>query len=170
MDGDLDIITGNLSGDIRFFENTGTNWVENPTPVQGLSGGQNATPALADLDADGDPDLTLGNYDGTFDYFKNNAIVTSSGEPTEKISSISLSVSPNPFATSTVIHFELASSTDVSFQVISICGKVLYSGNRENMAPGNHSQIWNGGAQNPGVYFIRLITDENAETIKVIKQ
>ncbi|MCX6266541.1 MAG: T9SS type A sorting domain-containing protein, partial [Bacteroidetes bacterium] len=170
MDGDLDIITGNISGDVRYFENTGTSWVENPTPVQGISGGQNTAPAFADLDADGDYDLTLGNYDGTFDYFKNNAIITGSGKTPVKLPAISLSASPNPFSESTVLHFEMGSKADVSLQVFNIGGKVIFSENWKNMAPGNHCQTWNAGELMPGVYFFRLITGENAETIKVIKQ
>ena len=170
LDGDLDIITGNLSGDVQYFENTGNNWVENPAPVQGISGGQNATPALADLDGDGDYDLTLGNYDGTFDYFKNNAIMTSSGKPPNSPTTISLSVSPNPFSGYTALKFKLSSTADVSMQIVNISGKEIYSEKWQNMAPGDHSQTWTAGALNPGVYFIRMIFGDKIETIKVFKQ
>ncbi|MCK9422799.1 MAG: T9SS type A sorting domain-containing protein [Bacteroidales bacterium] len=170
LDGDLDILTGNSFGDIQFFENQGTGWIENPVPVQGLSGGQNTSPALADLDADGDYDLTLGQYGGTFDYFKNNAVVMNSGEITQNHFSIGLSAFPNPFSESPTLQFKLASSADVSMQIVDVYGQEIYTEKCSNMAPGYHSLKWNVGAFPPGVYFIRVILGDKAETVKVIKQ
>ncbi len=70
-DGDWDMVTGNLSGDLRCYIHDGASWTQDNTWVSGISTDQNATPALADLDADGDLDLTLGDYDGTFSYYRN---------------------------------------------------------------------------------------------------
>jgi len=168
MDGDADIVTGNLSGDIQFFENMGTTWVENPAPVAGLSVDQNATPALADLDADGDYDLTLGQYTGTFDYYKNNAIISASGEKHQNPFELCLSAFPNPFSQSTTLQFNLMSATDVSLQVTDIRGRVIISEKFRNMRPGNHAWRLNIGTHPPGVYIIRLVAGNYQETIKTI--
>ena len=169
-DGDLDIMTGNISGDIQYFENQGGVWVENPAPVLGLSGGQNATPFLADLDADGDVDLTLGQYSGTFDYFKNNSIITSSGQQPRGTINNPISAFPDPFPESVTIRFNLRSSANVSMHVANIRGQEIYTEEWMNADPGHHNWKWVAGNTPPGIYFIRMICGERVETVKVIKR
>jgi hypothetical protein len=77
-DGDLDLVAGNLGGTFAYLENTGT--AKNPAFVvrtgaaNPLAGGNvvsASTPALADLDRDGDFDLVAGRADGTFAVYEN---------------------------------------------------------------------------------------------------
>lgn len=107
FDGDWDILTGDISGQVQFFENQAGNWVENPVPVAGLSGGQNTTPACADLDGDGDPDLCLGNYSGTFSYFENQQDFNSISTAVIPSFDFQLGNNPNPFNPRTTISFRL---------------------------------------------------------------
>lgn len=73
QDGDLDIGVGNNTGSFYFFENTGTSTapafalqVTNPFGIQPTT--YYAGPAFADLDNDGDLDLTMGDGYGNFIY------------------------------------------------------------------------------------------------------
>ncbi|MBW2262429.1 MAG: VCBS repeat-containing protein [Deltaproteobacteria bacterium] len=78
-DGDLDLIVGEEGGDLMYFQNTGTatspafaTVVANPFGLTSVD--QWAFPDLADMDADGDLDLYVGEYDGYMQYFENTAI------------------------------------------------------------------------------------------------
>ena len=77
FDGDLDIVCGNLWGEVSYYENQDGSWVENSFIMDGIETDQNTAPAFADLDDDGDPDLILGQYNGTFSYYENRNIITS---------------------------------------------------------------------------------------------
>ena len=75
-DGDLDLVTGGYTG-LHLFENTGDStlpvFVETEDFFIGLSTGSNPVPTLADLDADGDPDLLVGlSEDGSLIYYPNS--------------------------------------------------------------------------------------------------
>jgi len=76
-DGDLDLFTGELYGNIYFFRNIGTQ--TNPifsgvfTNPFGLSDvGNYSTPAFSDVDFDGDYDAFIGNQSGNIIFFRNN--------------------------------------------------------------------------------------------------
>ncbi len=81
-DGDLDALIGNLSGNTRFFENTGT--ASNPAfaaaitnPFGLASAGSFSDPTFVDIDDDGDLDALIGNVSGNTLFFENTGTASS---------------------------------------------------------------------------------------------
>jgi hypothetical protein len=80
-DGDLDMLLGTWNKGTALYWNTGG--VSNPIFTENipsyvkLTRGSNSAPTLADLDADGDLDLMIGEASGTVNYYRNDGTATS---------------------------------------------------------------------------------------------
>ena len=68
LDGDLDLLSGLENGSLAYARNTGTArspaWELVSTYYPAVQIGEHSTPAAADLNGDGKPDLMIGDGDG----------------------------------------------------------------------------------------------------------
>jgi len=73
-DGDLDAIIGESDGTVNYYENNGTAFLEKTgttNPFYGIDVGNESSPAIIDIDNDGDLDVFFGRESGTIVYYKN---------------------------------------------------------------------------------------------------
>ncbi|NQT63512.1 MAG: T9SS type A sorting domain-containing protein [Candidatus Marinimicrobia bacterium] len=74
-DGDLDLLSGSQSGDIKYYENTGNvsgpAWSANHGRFSSIDHSIYSAVAAGDLDADGDYDLVVGDLSGNLYYHRN---------------------------------------------------------------------------------------------------
>jgi hypothetical protein len=80
---------------------------------------------------------------------------------------------PNPFNSSTIIHYSLAQGTEVRLEVLNIIGqsvRVLFSGYQ---SVGGYGVTWDGRDDHAhgvgsGIYFVRLATNARADYIRAV--
>ncbi len=123
-DGDMDLMVGEYYGALQYFENTGT--ISNPqfaSAVQNPFGLTSvldmASPAMTDLDADGDVDILVGEYYGDMQYFRNDLI-----NGVENIGQISMDVYPNPVID--LLNLGTTQGID-NIHVFNLLGQKVYS-------------------------------------------
>jgi len=74
-DGLVDLVVGDLSGNLFYHHNTGTGFPYVATMFAGISVGGWSSPFLRDMDRDHDLDLIIGRENGQISYYENTGTV-----------------------------------------------------------------------------------------------
>jgi len=95
VDGDYDLVVGTDTGTVVYVENFGNN--ENPdfqeqspygNPFNGIDVGDNAAPAMVDIDGDSDMDIYIGDRNGSVVCYENQTPFEPRGLLTDVVSGI----------------------------------------------------------------------------------
>jgi hypothetical protein len=127
---------------------------------------QNTAPAFADLDNDGDPDLTLGEYSGVLSYYRNNKIVIGIDDPAVATNHLHAVIAPNPFSGICVINFETTKPAKAELQVMNASGIVVHTSEAAELPAGKQSFGWNATGLPAGVYLLKLRVDDEEIVLK----
>lgn len=87
-------------------------------------------------------------------------------ENTKVVSQIS--IFPNPVTDLTTISYSLQQTKAISVQLIDIKGSLVKELYKQQDSPGSHSQILNLQGIAPGVYFIKVLADQQKVSQKLI--
>lgn len=122
--------------------------------------------------------LSLGQHTTTMtatDYFLNELpvnleIKVEEGVNTRLISSLetSLTASPNPFTSETFINYSLSEASQISLSAFDLNGRPVASIFEGFCIAGGHSVKWNPVLE-PGVYLIKLVSNQAVKVVKVVK-
>jgi hypothetical protein len=167
MDGDYDLLLGEDSGHLHYFENQGT--VSEPLFVQ-LTGTENplgdinlgteSKPCFTDIDNDGDADVFIGNEAGQVFYFKNLTNPTSLASHHQA----GISIGPNP--TNGHLWLQKHTSHPARVRLLDNTGKIVL----QITCPADqklcHMSLLPLAA---GVYFLEVATDSGTYHEKVIR-
>ncbi|MBR8829410.1 MAG: VCBS repeat-containing protein [Gomphosphaeria aponina SAG 52.96 = DSM 107014] len=134
-DGDHDLLVGDEYGNLKYFQNNNGTFAEvtgSDNPLEGVNVRRDASPALGDLDGDGDYDLLVGDFYGSLHYFSNEGgtftQLTGNNNPFVKVNVV-MDASP------TIVDFDGDGNQDVL--VGNDLGKLVYFHNNQ----GTFSQL-----------------------------
>jgi hypothetical protein len=175
-DNALDLLSGNRTGNIFYFQNNGSN--QNPVWQQVTDqfipenfGGITA-PSFIDIDDDSDTDLYVGNVKGGLYLYENTTIVNSVNDIEELPATFRITAHPNPFNPKVSINIYLNSGGNTEIKIFNVLGQKVRSLFNGELNSGVHSFDWDGkndiNSKLPsGIYIVLVITGTKVEAIKL---
>ncbi|MBE0642084.1 MAG: T9SS type A sorting domain-containing protein, partial [Bacteroidales bacterium] len=85
-------------------------------------------------------------------------------------SELSLAVVPNPLSAQGEIRFSLPESGQISLEVYNALGQRIGILLNEARAAGSHQLNWDASGYAPGVYTLRLQSESEVRSVRVVKE
>jgi len=169
-DGDQDLFIGKDRGTISFHRNMGTASApsfpasEATGSFGSIDSGNDSSPALADIDNDGDLDLFMGEREGGLYFYRRIPGTTSIDAPEIDFTPQDFVLAqnyPNPFNPQTTIAYGLSKSSRVTLVIYNLLGQRVTTLIDAHQTAGRHLVRWDGKDYlghdvASGVFFYRL--------------
>lgn len=176
-DGDQDLLVGSREAGVFFYRNSSNTGQANFILDQNamtIRLKNRSTPAVADINADGDADLFTGSQHGGLLFFENKKFATSVKAEHVLPGKFKLSQNfPNPFNPQTVISYQLAKAAFVNLSIYNLAGQKIRNLANRVQTPGQYKVTWNGKNEREvavpsGIYFFRLKAGGLSQTRKMV--
>ena len=172
----LDMIIGESGGALYHYKqaaigvSTFTLVSEN---FQGIVSDGYSTPAFTDINGDGLEDLIMGTNNGGIRYFQRNDVTSVGQESRDLIPFGMISIYPNPFKSSTHIHYSLQKQAKVQITIYNIHGQKVRVLENSFKSSGSHTIQWDGTdeqnrSQASGSYLCCIQADSYREIFKLL--
>ncbi len=163
-DGDYDLVIGGLSGQVLYYQNTGTRqspaWARDDSWMSGVRVRQNASLSFADMDGDTKADVVVGEYNGNFSYYRNQ-LPTSVALGNDVPARFELLQNyPNPFNPSTTIEFSVSTRAHAILKVFDLLGREVGTLVNDHLTPGVYRRVFDASGLSTGLYIYRLQAGE----------
>lgn len=76
---------------------------------------------------------------------------------------------PNPFVSSTTIHYQLPEAATVELRIYNTGGRLIQSYSRQHGEGGHYSVQWDPGNQSSGLYFLSMQTEGFYKAMRILK-
>ncbi len=169
-DGLKDMIVGSSSGNIYCFVNSGTTQQPVFDDMEYLQADGDTLyicsyvrPTVCHWNADGIPDLLVGDYTGQIHLFTG---IPQSG--VLETFSPSVSLSSNPVSSLAEVNVTLARSSHVMITALSMDGRVIRSFDQGNVQAGSHLIQLDMSSLSGGVYLLRITSATGTAAVKVV--
>ncbi len=160
LDGTLDLLIGNSDGTLHHYRQSQSNFKKFDLvskKFEGIEIKTQSAPCIIDLDADGDPDVLLGNGKGGVFFYQNSGTSSVMALAGSKPEEIALEQNyPNPFNPSTTIPFSLPSEAFVSLEIFDLLGRKIETVINNHMNSGKYSIHYGATNLPSGTYVYRL--------------
>ncbi len=147
-DGDLDLFTGNRTGNTFYYKNDGTNvlpiWNLITNHFTESYTGALTAPVFCDVDSDTDPDLFIGNIKGGVYFYRNMLVTGIEGYKPPIVSGLDISVFPNPFNSTINIAAEIPEHNIYQIKIYNSLGEEVFTIFNNDLLPGKYDYSWNG--------------------------
>lgn len=77
---------------------------------------------------------------------------------------------PNPFNPSTAFDFTINQKSNITFRIFDVSGKEILKIDKENLSPGNYTQIINMSSYASGIYFVKVEALNNSQLHSSVKK
>ncbi len=167
-DDDELLFAGYKAGNINFYKNFSQHIHDNLTPeireYNDIDVGKNSAPAVADIDGDGYLEMLIGSKTGGLEFWNTNIKVKDALNTEDSNYNEKISIYPIPFKDEITIDINYNFGKNISYSIYDTVGAMLI-----------HKKLYKGDNKirlnklKNGVYFIKVSSDTNYKTFKIIK-